>query len=165
MLLRCLPWNLYDSKLLDEKSASYLAVFFPTEVSWTLLFAELLTGQLFVTVIADKTAILLDAELQRYMPDEILVPQTKLGSSFGSIFQSQGYAVSFEPTASMKMRQREFPMLFRTGLARFHKRPFRLLNLIVYPERLRFYTVILKETTSRALRNLSICRFISLKIT
>ncbi len=90
------PGTLTDSKLLDEKSASYLAVFFPTELSWTLLFAELLTGQLFVTILANKTNTLLDAELQRFMPDEILVPESKLGTSFGTLLQSQGYAVSFE---------------------------------------------------------------------
>ncbi len=90
------PGTLTDSKLLDEKSASYLAVFFPTELSWTLLFAELLTGQLFVTILTQKTQTVLDAELQRFMPDELVVPQTKLGSSWGGLFQNQGFTVSFE---------------------------------------------------------------------
>ena len=91
------PGTLTDIRLLDEKSASYLAVFFPTEQGWTLLFAELLTGQLFLTVCSKISQTVLDAELQRFMPDEILVPHTKLGCQFGAQFQSQGYAVSYEP--------------------------------------------------------------------
>ena len=134
------PGTLTDSKLLDDKSASYLAVFFPTserltrdgltnenstsessasessagessagessasesslkQASWTLLFAELLTGHLFVTTAQTSTTIL-EAELQRFMPDEILVPQTKLGEPFSILFKGQGYAVSCEPFAS-----------------------------------------------------------------
>ena len=96
VLPRCLLGQVTDTKLLDEKSASYLAVFFPTENSWTLLFAELLTGHLFITILAQKTQTLLDAELARFMPDEILVPLTKLGEHYGQLFQSQGYVVSYE---------------------------------------------------------------------
>ena len=61
-----------------------------------MLFAELLTGHLFITILADKSQTLLDAELARFMPDEILVPLTKLGEQYGQIFQSQGYVVSYE---------------------------------------------------------------------
>ena len=45
------PGTLTDSNLLDDKSASYLFSFFPTANSWGLLFAELLTAQLFATVL------------------------------------------------------------------------------------------------------------------
>ena len=90
------PGTLTDTKLLDEKSASYLGIFFPTETSWALLAAELLTGHLFVTIIADKSQTLLDAELARLMPDEILLPLTKLGEHYGQMFQSQGYVISYE---------------------------------------------------------------------
>ena len=90
------PGTLTDSKLLDEKSASYLAVFFPTETSWAFVCAELLTGQLFVTLI-NKSIPVLEAELNRFMPDEIVVPQTKQGAHYASLFQTQGYAVSHEP--------------------------------------------------------------------
>ncbi len=90
------PGTLTDSKLLDEKSASYLCVFFPTETSWTLLFAELLTGQLFMTIVTESSTTLLEAELARFMPDEIVLPQTKLGGIYAQLFQRQGFAVSYE---------------------------------------------------------------------
>lgn len=91
------PGTLTDMKLLDEKSASYLSVFFPTEQRWTLLFVELLTGQLFVTALRETSLSLLDAELSRFMPDEIIVPDTKLGHSFTIHLQRLGYALSLEP--------------------------------------------------------------------
>ncbi len=90
------PATLTDMKLLDEKSASYLCIFFPTQTSWALLFVELLTGQLFVTLFSTLSVVALDAELNRFMPDEIVVPATKLGMNFGTQFQQQGYAVSQE---------------------------------------------------------------------
>lgn len=90
------PGTLTDTKLLDAKSASYLAIFFPTETSWTFICAELLTGQLFVTIFTQKLTTFLDAELQRFMPDEIVVPRIKLGEQFGALFQAQGYVVSYE---------------------------------------------------------------------
>lgn len=91
------PGTLTDSKLLDDKSASYLCVFFPTELSWTMLCVELLTGQLFATIFTNPNGVLLDAELSRFMPDEIVVPATKLGSSWATKLQGQGYALSQEP--------------------------------------------------------------------
>ncbi len=91
------PGTLTDSNLLDEKSASYLSVFFPTQTSWALLFAELLTGQLFVTLFASYPGGALEAELTRFMPDELLVPATKMGEQFQSILAQQGFSVWQEP--------------------------------------------------------------------
>jgi DNA mismatch repair protein MutS len=88
------PGTLTDAKLLDEKSASYLAVCYPTTSISAFLCAELLTGQLFVTLVSDTVA--LDAELNRFMPDEIVLPSAKKGSTIASFFQKQGYVVSFE---------------------------------------------------------------------
>ncbi len=90
------PGTLTDSKLLDEKSASYLSVFYPTKTSWAFICAELLTGQLFITLRTDGSKVALDAELNRFMPDEIILPQIKLGTVYAPFFQKQGYVVSFE---------------------------------------------------------------------
>lgn len=90
------PGTLTDLKLLDEKSASYLAVFFPQEESWTFLFAELLTGHLLVMMLHETSPVLLDAELHRFMPAEIIVPDSKLGQKYGALFQRQGYSVTYE---------------------------------------------------------------------
>ena len=91
------PGTLTDTKLLDAKSASYLFSFFPTHDSWGLLFGELLTAQLFATIIpasADKT---LESELIRFFPDEILVPQSTLGLSSQSFFKARGYFTTILP--------------------------------------------------------------------
>jgi DNA mismatch repair protein MutS len=88
------PGTLTDANLLDDKSASYLFSFFPTANSWGLLFAELMTAQLHATVLdhtADKT---LDAELSRFLPDEIIIPSTKLGKTFEPFFEKRGYFIT-----------------------------------------------------------------------
>lgn len=88
------PGTLTDAKLLDAKSASYLFSFFPAQHSLGLLFAELMTAQLHATVIrpdADKT---LDAELTRFLPDEILVPNLHVATEFQLWFAKKGYFVT-----------------------------------------------------------------------
>lgn len=99
------PGTLTDTKLLDAKSASYLFSFFPTHNSWGLLFGELLTAQLFATIIpasADKT---LESELIRFFPDEILVPQTPSGLSVQSFFKARGYFTTVLPVSSHDSEQ------------------------------------------------------------
>jgi len=89
------PGTLTDSTLLDEKSASYLFSFFPSDNGWGLLFGELLTAQLFATVLPVNSQKMLESELVRFFPDEILLPQNKLGKSFQSVFKRLGYFTSF----------------------------------------------------------------------
>jgi len=90
------PGTLTDSKLLDAKSASYLFSFFPTKDKWGLLFGELLTAQLFATVLPTDSTKMLESELSRFFPDEILLPHDKLGKSFQSLFKKMGYFTSLE---------------------------------------------------------------------
>lgn len=90
------PGTLTDSNLMDEKSASYLCALFPTSKNWSLLFAELLTGQLYITQMVSGSDRLLEAELSRFSPDEIVVPQTKLGEQLKLALLRQGYIVSME---------------------------------------------------------------------
>jgi DNA mismatch repair protein MutS len=93
------PGTLTDSKLLDEKTPSYLAVFSPTD-PWTGLFVELLTGQLFITQFSDRSFQSIDAELVRFMPDEIILSAAPASEPFQSHFQRQGYVVSQETSSS-----------------------------------------------------------------
>lgn len=51
------PGTLIESSLLDAKTASYLFSCFPAEHGWGLLFGELLTGQLFATVVPRGMAL------------------------------------------------------------------------------------------------------------
>jgi DNA mismatch repair protein MutS len=90
------PGTITDSRLLDEKSASYLFSFFPTENSMGLLFGELLTAQLFATVLPSGNNKLLESEIGRFFPDEILMPNNKLGKSFQSFFKAMGYFTTLE---------------------------------------------------------------------
>lgn len=85
------PGTLTDSKLLQDKSASYLFSFFPREDSWGLLFGEILTAQLFATVLPAQADRLLESELCRFIPDEILLPDTPLGKQFAGMFKKHGY--------------------------------------------------------------------------
>lgn len=88
------PGTLTDSKLLDEKSASYLFSFFPMADQWGLLFGELLTAQLFATVMPAQSYKQLEAELTRFFPDEILLPEGQGDQSFKRYFKNLGYASS-----------------------------------------------------------------------
>jgi DNA mismatch repair protein MutS len=86
------PGTLTDTRLLDEKSPSYLLSFFPTENAWGLLFGELLTARLFGTVLPISAEKALDAELTRFIPDEILVPAE--ATQFRTFFSQRGYFTS-----------------------------------------------------------------------
>ncbi len=90
------PGTLTDDTLLDEKSASYLCSFFVTQQHITLIFAELLTGQLCITTVANTSPKLLEAELGRFVPDEIVLPTTKLCLALEPLFQRLGYSISRE---------------------------------------------------------------------
>ncbi len=88
------PGTLTDSKLLDEKSASYILSFFEYKDQWALLFTELLTAQLYATVIPAGSEKALEVELTRFFPDEILVTQDKNSSPASTYFKKQGYFTS-----------------------------------------------------------------------
>lgn len=83
------PGTLTDTTLLDEKSASYLFSFFPCTQGWGLVFGELLTAQLFATVLPKNAERVLDAELIRFFPDEVLVPGS--AKNFKPYFKKLGY--------------------------------------------------------------------------
>jgi DNA mismatch repair protein MutS len=85
------PGTLTDAKLLDERSASYLFSFYPTEDSWGLVFSELLTAQIFITTIPATLDKLLESELIRFFPDEIVIPDGKHAKEFQAYFKKLGY--------------------------------------------------------------------------
>lgn len=86
------PGTLTDSKLLDAKSASYLFSFFPSMNQWGLVFGELLTAQLYATVIPLDTYPMLESELVRFFPDEIIIPDT--ARHYASYFSRLGYCTT-----------------------------------------------------------------------
>jgi DNA mismatch repair protein MutS len=103
------PGTLTDTQLLDEKAASYLCSFFPMNNSWGLLFSELMTAQIFGTVVPAGEHKRLEAEITRFMPDEILLPHTLQGKEFVSYFKKLGYFTSLEHIDQESIEQkREF---------------------------------------------------------
>lgn len=67
------PGTLTDSKLLDAKRASYLCALLADGEVIAVVFAELLTGQLMATLLKADDVRGLETQLQRFMPDEIVV--------------------------------------------------------------------------------------------
>lgn len=59
-----------------------------------LVFAELLTGQIFVTVLDAQDEKMTEAELARFMPDEILLPATKAGQTDDLFLKKRGYCTT-----------------------------------------------------------------------
>lgn len=90
------PGTLVEDSLLDEKSASYFCSFFPMQSDWGVLFGELLTSQLFATVVPAEGFKTLESELSRFFPDEILLPSNKAGRQFNSFFKSLGYNTTLQ---------------------------------------------------------------------
>ncbi len=88
------PGMLTDTTLLDDKSASYLFSIVPGEDGVGLLCAELLTAQLFATVIPAHNVRSLESELARFFPDEIIIPSTTAGKSVQQLCKQLGYYVT-----------------------------------------------------------------------
>lgn len=87
------PSTLTDSLMLDEKSASYLLSFFPGQKQWGLVFSELLTAQLFAVSLPADSFRMIDTELVRFSPDEIILPNDH-PSNLNNYFKQQGFCTS-----------------------------------------------------------------------
>ncbi len=85
------PGTLTDSQLLDERTASYLFSFYPAGDSWGLVFSELLTAQIFITTVPAGSEKLLESELIRFFPDEVLIPSSVRTQEFQTYFKRLGY--------------------------------------------------------------------------
>lgn len=97
------PGSLTDSKLLQDRTASYVLAFAPHNDQWSLLFAELMTAQLYATTLSAGSMKSLETELSRFFPDEIVLSSDSLTTkTFQTLFQKQGYFTSaFKPDAQM----------------------------------------------------------------
>lgn len=103
------PGTLTDSKLLDEHSASYLLSFFPQKDKWGVVFAELLTSQLYATTLPAGAEKILDSELHRFFPDEVVLNK-EAHKNFGAFFKKRGYFMSAvdEENSSLEWAQKKF---------------------------------------------------------
>ncbi len=84
------PGTLVDGRLLDTKKASYLMVCAPLANEWALLFGELLTAQIFVTTVHSGNLREVEAEVVKFFPDEIVLPQSS-SKTLGSSLRQMGY--------------------------------------------------------------------------
>jgi DNA mismatch repair protein MutS len=88
------PGTLTDVKLLQEKSASYCAAIVSIAQTYGVVFIELLTGHLFVTIISRDQEAVLDAELRRFSPDEIIISDNKHSEMLEGYLKKQGFVVT-----------------------------------------------------------------------
>ena len=88
------PGTLTDMQMLDDKSASYLFSFYPGREQWGVIFTEILTAQIFATTIPSDSYRMLEAELIRFFPDEIIISQEHQKGKFDTYFKQLGYIVS-----------------------------------------------------------------------
>ncbi|MBU1008320.1 DNA mismatch repair protein MutS [Candidatus Dependentiae bacterium] len=87
------PGTLTDEQMLDNKRSSYLLSFYPGREWWGVLFTELLTAQMFATSVPIDSYRMVESELVRFFPDEIIIPENN-GPKFGNYFRKLGYVVS-----------------------------------------------------------------------
>jgi DNA mismatch repair protein MutS len=102
------PATLTDTKLLNEKSASYLFSFFPAGDNWGILFGELLTAQLFATLIPANAYKILESELVRFFPDEILIPNNKSSKQLETYFKQLGYFTTISDVQAQENIENQF---------------------------------------------------------
>jgi len=116
------PGTLTDENLLDNKSASYLFSFYPGQKYHGLLFAELLTAQLFATVVPADSKKMIESEIIRFFPDEIILPASKKGMQFVSDFKKLGYFTS------LVADQEEYAQFQQWAASQFHEKTNQLLS-------------------------------------
>jgi DNA mismatch repair protein MutS len=68
------PGTLISEQLLEAARSNYLLSLMPLEDAWALVFSELLTAHLIATVIPAGDCKVLEAEITKFMPDEVLIP-------------------------------------------------------------------------------------------
>lgn len=91
------PGTLTETAMLDDKSASYLLSFYQGHEHCGLLFAEILTAQLFATVIPTNEVRTIESELVRFFPDEIIINQSQESPQAVSFFKRLGYYTNVLP--------------------------------------------------------------------
>ncbi len=88
------PGTLTETNMLEAKSACYFLSCYPGHERWGLVFGELLTAQLFATTIPAQSARMLEAELIRFAPDEVILPNSSTIGSTAQHFKKLGYYTS-----------------------------------------------------------------------
>lgn len=88
------PGTLTDERMLDNKSASYLLSFYPEKDQWGMIFTEIMTAQMFATYVPVDSYRMIESELVRFSPDEIVIPSENSFQKFDTYFRKSGYVTS-----------------------------------------------------------------------
>lgn len=91
------PGTLTDLKMLSDKKASYCATLFPVGESCGALFLELLTGHIFATAFPVDDVMVLETELGRFSPDEIVLPESRQGLALETSLRKKGFVTTLCP--------------------------------------------------------------------
>lgn len=87
------PGTLTDAQLLSEKHASYLCAAAEQGSTFGFAFFELLTGELWLTALPASDEKMIEAELARFSPDEVVVKHDA-SSALISFLQKRAYVLS-----------------------------------------------------------------------
>lgn len=90
------PGTLTDSAMLDDKKSSYLCALWPGSEDWGLLFAEMLGQQIYATWLPAASYKILEGELARFSPDEIIMPAIPATQQHNKFFAVNGYSINLE---------------------------------------------------------------------
>lgn len=99
------PGTLTDAQLLETKSASYLLSCMPLDEQWGLLFGELMTAQLFATVISAEQYHVLESELSRFFPDEVILPQHNKIKPLAAHIARLGYCTTLHLSSEQEKKE------------------------------------------------------------
>lgn len=89
------PGTLTDDKLLNSKSISYISAIYSGANNYYIIFAELLTGQFFITAINNKDIIILETELAKFQPDEIVISLDFADKNLINFLKTRNFIVSY----------------------------------------------------------------------
>lgn len=95
------PGTITDSKLLDSKSPSYLCSIYIVSENLSIIFTEILTGNIFATTINFSDFKTLELELSRFLPDEILLIQGNI-HGLDLKLKTMGYQVTILSESDLK---------------------------------------------------------------
>ena len=142
------PGTLTESTLLDEKTSSYLFSFYPDGSQAALLFGELLTAQLWATIIPIDDERLIESELARFFPDELLIPDLKDTRVWFSFFKRLGYYTTMVqgPIEERNLFKEEWLPKFNAKIQQHVGQNNALLQALFY-----FYTYVKKTQQSSLL--------------
>jgi len=119
------PGTLTSETLLDAKTSSYLFSFFPAKDSWGLIFSELLTSQIHVTMLPCDEDRSLETELFRFLPDEVLLQAQSGMGKFEDFFKKRGF---FTTRHNLLLEQTKLDELKQWSKQQFSESSFEALH-------------------------------------